>query len=298
MTKKLTTDEFIIRAKAVHGDNYDYSLTNYINSYTKVKIICPIHGGFEQRSGDHLKGKGCYKCGRIKKTTKKFIDEAIITHGNKYDYSLVDYISAKIKVKIICPIHGEFEQRSSDHLEGKGCYKCGTEKAKKNKTKTTEEFIEKAKSIHGNLFDYSDVVYEHWSSKINIKCRKHGTFTQSPSEHLKGCGCPICKFSKGEKEINKFLDENGVIYESQYKFNGCKNKKKLPFDFYLPYQNICIEYDGRQHYESIEHFGGKGRLLETQKCDSIKTKFCEDNNIKLIRIKHNENIIEKLKAML
>ena len=123
--KKLTTEQFIEKAKTIHGDIYDYSLVEYKNNHTKVKIICPIHDIFEQIPTNHLKGKGCSKCkGGIKLTIKKFIEKAKVVHGDKYDYSLVEYKNAKTKVRIICPIHGVFEQIPSSHLNGNGCYKC------------------------------------------------------------------------------------------------------------------------------------------------------------------------------
>jgi len=298
MGKKLTTDDFIMKAKAIHNYKYNYSLVDYTGNKTKVKIICPIHGEFEQRPDLHLSGKGCYKCGIIKKTTEDFISEAKLIHGDKYDYSLTKYINPTLKVTIICEKHGAFKQRSTDHLNGAGCSECGIENARLNKTKSTDSFIKSANLIHNNLYDYSIVNYQHWNTKIKIICKKHGEFEQIPSEHLKGHGCPICKESKGEKQIKMFLDENKILYIREQKFKNCKYKKQLPFDFYLPNYNMCIEYDGRQHYENIPHFGGEIRLLETQKRDKIKTEYCQNNNIKLIRVKHDDDVIEKLKAIL
>jgi len=124
-TEKLTKEEFIKRAKLIHGDKYDYSLVEYKNNRTKVKIICPIHGVFEQRPYSHYKGCKCQKCvNNKKKSTEQFIIDAYCKHGDRYNYKLVDYKNNKTKVKIICPIHGVFEQRPNDHLNGQGCSKC------------------------------------------------------------------------------------------------------------------------------------------------------------------------------
>lgn len=121
----MSEDEFIRRAREIHGDNYDYSKVRYTNSHTEVCIICPIHGEFWQKPSKHLYGQGCPKCSGKGKTTEDFIREARQIHGDKYDYSKVIYIDALTKVCIICPIHGEFWQRPHDHLTGKqGCPKC------------------------------------------------------------------------------------------------------------------------------------------------------------------------------
>ena len=127
--KKLSTEEWIQKAKKVHGDKYDYSKVKYYNAHTKVCIICPIHGEFWQTPASHLMGNACPKCGgKTKLNTDKFIHRAKEIHGDKYDYSKVEYINATTKVCIICPIHGEFWQTPAKHLSGKGCKKCGIER--------------------------------------------------------------------------------------------------------------------------------------------------------------------------
>jgi len=286
MPKKLTREEFINKSVIIHNNKYDYSLVNYINNRIKIKIICPIHNEFEQIPKEHLNGSGCQKCGgNIKKTTEEFIIDAKKIHNNEYDYSLVKYVNNKIKVEIICKKHGIFKQTPNSHLFDVGCPKCyGTH----NYTK--EEFIEIAKKIHNNKFDYSLVEYVNTKIKIKIICSIHGEFLQRPHEHLNGNGCPICKESKGEKQIKKHLNDNNIKYETQKTFDGCKYIGLLKFDFYLSKYNICIEYDGRQHFESVDYWGGKNELLNIQERDKIKTDFCKNNNIKLIRIKYNENI--------
>lgn len=123
--KRLTTKEFIERAREVHGDKYDYSKVNYINQHSKVCIICPIHGEFWQIVQIHLMGHGCPKCsGNGKLSYEEFVERARKIHGDKYDYSKVKFNSILDKVTIICPIHGEFTQVANDHLQGNGCQKC------------------------------------------------------------------------------------------------------------------------------------------------------------------------------
>ena len=205
MEKSLTTEEFIERAKKIHGNRYDYSKVNYINAKTKVTIICKKHGEFEQQPNSHLNGRGCKLCGRERtnkahcSTTEEFIEKAKKVHGNRYNYSKVNYVNNKTKVTIICKKHGEFEQQPDAHLSGSGCYKCGLEKLSKIKALTTEEFIERAKKIHGNRYNYSKVNYTNNNSKVELKCNKCGnTFYQIANDHLHNIGCPIC-FAKRDK---------------------------------------------------------------------------------------------------
>jgi len=291
MSKRLTTFDFINNSKNVHGEKYDYSLVKYINAKTKVKIICKEHGIFEQNPDNHIsKNQGCPICGGTKKSnTKAFIIKAKNNHNNKYDYSLVKYINNKNKVKIICPIHGVFEQTPEKHLIGQGCPKCV------NKNKTTIEIINDFKKKHGDLYDYSLVDYVNNHTKVKIICSKHGIFEQSYRKHYyQNQGCPICKESIGEKNIRKILEKYDIDYQSQKRFSDCKDKYTLPFDFYLPKYNFCIEFDGKQHFEINDFFGGEYGLKKRQKHDRIKNQYCKDNNINLLRIKYSDNIIDKL----
>ena len=194
--KKISnTDKFIKKAKLIHDDKYDYSLAEYINNTKSVKIICKKHTIFEQQPSNHLQGKGCPICGNTKKlTTEKFIEKANLKHNNKYKYTLTEYVSANLKVKIICTNHGIFEQRPGAHLKGSGCLKCKGSLITEIKTKTADFFIKYAKLIHGNIYDYSMVNYVHNAIKIKIICpiEGHGEFEQTPNNHLQGHGCIKC----------------------------------------------------------------------------------------------------------
>jgi very-short-patch-repair endonuclease/ribosomal protein L37E len=293
---------FIQKAKEIHIDKYDYSLVNYINNKTKIEIICSKHGMFQQVPSDHLKGHGCSKCG-FEKSSKlrntiaanNFIKKSLKIHDKKYDYSLANYKNVNTKVKIICPKHSIFEQTPNKHLKGHGCSRCKIEKM----FKTTDEFIKKAILIHSDKYDYSHVTYLTAKTKINIICKLHGMFEQTPNDHLNNVGCPICKQSHGETKITQYLNKHSIKYISQKKFNNCNgNKNKLVFDFYLPNNNILIEFDGKQHYIANKFFGGNEYLAILQKYDIIKTNYCKDNNIKLIRIKYDEDIENKLNEFL
>ena len=291
MEVKIRTEKFIEKSKEIHKNKYKYSNVNYLNTKTKVKIICPIHGEFEQRPNDHLNGFGCSKCsGNKRLTSNEFIKNAKEKYKNKYDYSLVNYINNKTKVKIICPIHGKFETKPNDHLNGSGgCPKCH------GRNKTTDDFIEDSNLIHFNKYDYSITNYENVFKKVKIICPTHGEFQQTPNNHLSGSGCPVCKESKGECEIRFKLEEKNIRYIRQKRFPDCKYKYTLPFDFYLPDYNICIEFHGLQHYQPISFFGGEDVFLNTQIRDKIKEQYCNEKNIKFIVIKYSDNINEKLR---
>lgn len=287
--KKLTTKEFIIKAKKVHGDRYDYTLVKYINSKNNVKIICNKHDVFEQIATNHLNGSNCPKCIGLYMDTNYFIEKANIVHKYRYDYSLVNYINQSIPVEIICKKHGIFKQLPNHHLHQSGCPKCVGFK------KTTKEFIDESKIIHGDIYDYSLVNYINATNKIKIICPKHGVFEQKPNGHLNGKGCKFCKESKGEKRIEKILNEKNTEFIRQKTFDTCKNKNILRFDFYLPDENILIEYDGEQHFRSIEYWGGDNEFIIRQKNDKIKNLFAMNHGINLIRIKYNEiNNIKKI----
>ncbi len=302
--KNLTKEEFIERAINVHGNEYDYSLVNYIKSRIKVKIICNKHGEFMQTPNNHLNGQGCLKCGELttklknKKNTDYFITKAIKVHGNKYDYSNVNYTGALNYINIICPIHGMFRQHANSHLSGGNCSKCvGGIK------KTQEEFIVNAKQLHDNKYDYSLVEYVDAKTNVKIICSIHGIFEQAPTKHLCDHGCPICNESKGENKIANYLLKNSIKFVREKKFNDCKGKRQvLPFDFYLPEQNTLIEFDGKQHYMPVNFHGCSDEQaeishFETKKNDRIKNDFANLNNYHLLRIKFDEineinNILE------
>ena len=286
--RKTTNEEFIKKARNVHGDKYDYSLVDYKNNETKVKIICPEHGVIEQTPTSHLR-HNCFRCtaDKLLRVPEEFIEKSKEIHGDKYDYSLVEYKGSHKKVKIICPVHGIFEQVPNSHLNGRGCNKCFA----KNKCESNEEFIKKAKKIHGDKYDYSLVKYENVTSKMKIICKKHGVFEQSTSYHLRGIGCPICNESKGEKQISKILKNKNIKFKREKRFAECRNILPLPFDFYLPEYNMCIEFDGKQHF--IQHKMWTD-LIDIKKRDEIKNIYCKQNNIILHRINYKEiNIIEE-----
>ena len=382
--KTQTTEWFINESKKIHGDKYDYSKVKYIGNRYNVEIICPIHGSFFKQAANHLKGQGCKKCSFEKiskekqKTTEEFIEQAKQVHGDKYDYSKVEYVNNSTKVCIICPKHGEFWQSPNSHLQGNGCSKCGIKKMKKNRTLKNVDFLEKARKVHGHKYDYSKVNYTHSHKKICIICPKHGEFWQKPSSHLEGSGCPKCAdnqpitkeefikrsiekhgnkydYSKSEyknnrikteiichekdengiehgsffttphshlngsgcpkckqnyrleNEVRLLLTRNNIKFEEKKTFDGLKYKIALRPDFYLPKENIMIECQGIQHFKPVNFGGANEEKLKREYelnllRDSIKRKYCEEHNIKLLEYTHcnikNRDLIKTKEKLL
>jgi len=288
MSRIYTTSDFIKKAKEIHGDKYDYSKTQYINAKTKVIIICKIHGEFTQNPHNHISSKsGCPKCSKNhnRYTNESFIDIVKQIHNNKYDYSLVNYINGRTKIKIKCPIHGIFEQSPMKHLQGQGCPLCGKINTSMCLKKSDKQFIQDAKKVHGNKYDYSLVKYINAYKKIKIICPKHGIFEQTPHHHLNKHGCPKCKMSTLETEIFTLLEENKINFVWQYR-NKWLGRQSL--DFYLPDYNIAIECQGEQHYQKIFYRSKKWNEEKSEKnfnkiikLDNEKYKKCLNNKIVL-----------------
>jgi very-short-patch-repair endonuclease len=361
MGRKLTQEEVIKRFKEVHGDKYDYSKVNYINATTKVIIICPEHGEFLQTPTMHKAKQGCPKCSStFKYTTKSFfetlyhkypgylkydfskfvyknmfakgivicqthgeflrtpndllhmhnkcpkcfkdfqkkglnkksihehIEDFKKVHSNKYEYLIEDAL------KIICPKHGEFIQEINSHKNGHGCPKCSNDLIKAPR-KLMLDHIKDFKKVHLDKYSY-DIDFNNnlkAKDKIKIICPEHGEFIQEINSHKNGHGCPKCSESKGERRVREFLESNNIKYSQEVKFF-----ENYRFDFYLEDLNTVIEYDGKQHFEPVKHFGGLEGFLKTQERDKIKTEYCLENNIRIIRIGYFEEVGEILEGII
>jgi hypothetical protein len=218
-------------------------------------------------------------------------------HNNKYDYLGVEYRNGRKYLKLNCQKHGVFTQRYTHHVtDGHGCRSCAYEYKADNATEDLDIRIKQFKKIHYDRYDYSLVKKTTIKNKISIICHKHGVFNQVMEDHLRGRGCPKCRLSKGEIKISKILEDANIKYISQKKFDDCiGNKHKLLFDFYLTDLNICIEYDGMQHFLPVKAWGGLERFEKVKKFDRIKNKFCKLKKIKLIRIPYTKfNKIEEI----
>lgn len=281
-----TTKGFILDAKKIWGNKYDYSLVDYKGSHIYIKIIFN-NIVYEQSPSAHLNKMCCER--NVIKNKEDFIKKSVEKHGDKYDYSLVDYKGIKKKVIII--YKGEkFYQIPSNHLHQ------GLVEKKINK-KTTTEFINESNNIHDFKYSYVNTKYINNHTKLFITCNIHGEFSQIPTSHLQGHGCPHCKESKGEKNISKFLNFHTISYDRQHRFNDCRGLKyPLPFDFYIPEKRVCIEFDGEQHFKPLSFFGGIESYERLKINDKIKSDYCEDNYINLIRIRYDQ--IDKINEIL
>jgi len=274
-----SNDDFIESARSIWGYKYDYSLVDYKGSH--IEVLIKYEGIiYKQKPIQHLLG---YKCERdVIKSEEDFLRKCKEKHGDKYDYSLVEYKGNDKKIKII--FNGKiYEQKAGAHIHSNGLVENVILK------KTTEQFINEANEIHNFIYDYTKVNYINNITKVIIICEKHGEFKQVASSHLSGSGCPHCLESKGEKKISKYLDQKNIKYTRQHKFDDCVGiRYKLPFDFYIPKYRIAIEFDGKQHYEAMEYFGGIEAYERLKINDKIKNDYCEDNYINLIRIRYDE----------
>lgn len=285
---RYSTEEWIEAAKKIHGNKYDYSLSEYRTARDKIKVVCHEkdefgheHGVFEIRATNHLSGIGCPKCGgRYQMTKDEFVEKARKVHGDKYDYSNSDYKKSNVKIDIICPKHGVFSQVPSSHLMGCGCPKCN-----KGVVFSLDEFLSEARKIHGDKYDYSKVEYTNVKSKVEIVCRRHGTFIQTPEVHLRGCGCPKCKSSKLEDIVMKKLNELNLNYVYQSKVLDLGNQT---VDFYLEDIGVIIECQGEQHYRPV-HFSNldgvkspREALADRKKLDKEKFVKATDMGIDIV----------------
>uniref|UniRef100_A0A6C0KH86 Uncharacterized protein n=1 Tax=viral metagenome TaxID=1070528 RepID=A0A6C0KH86_9ZZZZ len=255
---KLTKNIFIERANRIHNNKYDYTFIIYKNIDTKIKIKCIKHGFFLQLPKNHLYNKqGCPKCCKNKKTnTSEFIIKANNIHSNKYEYLKTKYIKANKKIIVTCKIHGEFNITPNNHLNGYGCYRCS------NITKSNEDFINNAKKIHGELYDYSNVEYKSTRITVTILCKIHGEFKQKPNDHLSGCGCQKCGmgcFSKKSLEwLNNLMKKNNIFIQcagnlGEYKIK-VDNKKYYKVDGYCKETNTIYEFNGDFWHGNPKYF--------------------------------------------
>ena len=262
-------------------------LGEYRAARIKLLCKCKICGcQWEVLPCSLLRGHGCPKCAttkgisKITKTHKSFIRELNKKHPTIE--VLGEYKTARTKITFKCTKDGFEWDATPDTIlrtRNKGCPKCSGNV----KNKTTDDFIKELYTISSNIIIHGE--YVNSKIKVACECKACGyNWDATPSSLLAGSGCPKCNFSKGELAISKYLDDNYINYKTQYTFKGCKQKRKLPFDFYLPKLNIVIEYQGVQHYEPVEHFGGVKDFNLRKIRDDVKEKYCKQNNIRIIKI--------------
>lgn len=251
-------------------------------------------------------GQGCQKCGQIKVANiRRNSYEYIKSQFQKYGLTLIskEYKNNEQKLKYICNKHlekGIQEITYASLISSKGCFYCGKERTIESLTKSHNQFEKEVKKIHGKKYELIEK-YTKSKKKIAVYCNECNKIFKIRASHLlDGHGCSFCSSSRGEKVIQRFLDVHKIKNISQKKFEGCKHKRHLSFDFYLPDYNMTVEYHGIQHYQPVEIFGGEKAFKKQKEHDEIKKKYCKDNNIKYIEISYKDykNINKILSSLL
>lgn len=266
---KKTLEKYVKEARKVHGNKYDYSRVVYEGALKKICIICPEHGEFWKVADAHLRGAGCPTCVRLSRRSNAdvFVAKCKEMYGDFYDYSKVKYVHSKEKVCVICPKHGDFWVTPNNHMRGSRCPACyGTPK------KTLMQFIDEARKVHGDKFDYSKVVYDGLSKKVCIICPEHGEFWQRPGSHLKGAQCPAC--SKVQRITQKlFIKRSSVIHKNKYDYS------KVVFKHVKQYVCIICPEHGEFWQKPGIHLRGYGCPICGGSQQLTTDKFIEKANI-------------------
>lgn len=284
MSKKLTLEEFISKARSKHGDAFSYEKTEYVSAHKKLTVTCKKHGDFQITPANLMHKQACKQCAMEAKTKKlsvtrdEFIERAKARHGDRYDYSRVVYTGMTAKEEFICKVHGAFKQTPQGHLNNGGCELCGSEKRAKSRTLSKEEFVRRAKLVHGNAYGYEEVEYEGVFSKVKITCGIHGPFYQTPDRHMAGNGCVKCSAtgpSTPELEILDFVKtlDAGVI--------GSARNVIPPFelDVYSEKHRIAVEFHGLYFHSE---------LFREPKYHLNKLLMCKEKGVDLIQVFEDE----------
>ena len=266
----------------------------YVNGRTKIQHHCLIHNIYwDTVPSNVLKGCGCPKCLAERITTSNCLSNQeyieTLQSNNANVISMENYVNIKTPILHKCLIHNyEWKTSPASVLQGCGCPECGRQKISCKIKKTHKEYVNELKNVNPDIV----VIEKYIDSRTPIlhKCLIHDyEWKNSPIHILSGTSCPLCHESRGERFTRQWLEDHNIRYEREKIFQDCKDEKPLPFDFYLPDFNLCIEYQGKQHYEPIDYFGGKENLSYVIKHDNIKEKYCKDNGITLLQIPYYKN---------
>ena len=314
MPIKKIKDDYIQEANKIHNYKYDYSqIIELPKRDFRVNIICLQHGIFEQSFHKHLSGDGCKKCAneklgkeKIEKAKNKFINDVTIKHNNKYDYSKLNYISAKEKIIITCQIHGDFEQTPNSHLNGNGCGKCANEKTKERMSIPWNIYKEDLQKIHNNQYNYSKVIWKGVDIDIIVECHTHGDFEIRPADHKRGRGCPTCSkevfIPHNKLDTQKFIEKSIEIWGNKYEYSKTKYVDSKTKVIIICHKHGEFEQLPQQHYSydcglcryeknELNKISKKKILSENKQNNKLDTqKFIE----KSIEIWGNKNDYSKI----
>ena len=266
-------------------------LERYVNSKTKIKFECPDCGNVWSAKPDNiLIGRGCPECKkanakkRFEMGKDEFLERAAEANPDLEIVETTDYTWHGVSL-VHCKTHDVlYKTMNASILRGCGCRECGNEKTRKLKARTQEEFVQEVSKVSPHIEVLGE--YINARTKIKVRCKNHNEiYYVAPELILRGRGnCPKCTMTSGEYKVANYLDAEGYEYIAQYSFDGDKEIRNKRYDFYVPSINTCIEYDGKQHFEPLENFGGAETFEYTQKSDAIKNAYCEEQGINLIRI--------------
>lgn len=300
MTKKLTLEEFKEKVRIANNNRYTYDkVTEYNGNKSYIIVTCPIHGDFTLRADAHLRGVGCKKCA-IEKSRKErmfsfdeFKKKAEEIHKNKDGsprYKYLNYNGMDNDVDIICPIHGKFTMKAKNHIHLKnGCRYCF-----KTPKKTLEQFKDELIKILGDKYILDNIVYKNAKTKVELICRKHGSFKALPRDLLQGKGCLYCRESKLERKTAMILDSLSIKYERFKKFDWLKLNKysSMSFDFYIPKFNLAIECQGIQHFTTNgTNYNKDGKIFER---DETKYRILNEHNLNILYVMLDKYDIDKV----
>lgn len=301
MSRKKTHEEYVEELR-IKNPTVEV-IGEYVNGKTKITHHCLIHDVYwDAMPANILKGQGCKKCmkekisSHLSKSHQQYVADLAI--ANPFVEVVDDYNGSSTSILHHCLLHNVYWKMSPHNaLMGNGCVECRKEKHQKAFAKTHEEYISDVALVNPDI----EVIGEYINAKTPIlhRCKIDGReWIAAPTNILSGQGCPQCKESSGERHVRLWLDKNNISYVREKIFEDCHDKQSLPFDFYLTDYNIAIEYQGQQHYRSIDIFGGERAFKLQQNHDKIKSDYCEVNNIRLICIPYYENVEEKLNNIL
>jgi predicted nucleic acid-binding Zn-ribbon protein len=285
-TSRLKSVNFIKRAKEKHEDAYDYAQVVFVRSKVKVIIKCTsCQLVFPQVPESHLLGRGCPACGKqrrikktadkLRKTTDMFVQEARSIHNGRYSYGESAYTGVEDMITITCSVHGAFTQTAKSHLAGAGCALCAND----HRRNTLEVFIEKAREVHANMYDYSRTIYTHSQVAVTIICKVHGPFEQLAYNHIQGAGCSRCRLrscsktqldwlafvqAKTSQPIQTHMSDSGEFKIGSYHVDGYNAATREVYEFEGCFFHGCLAcYPDRSKLNSVSGHTYRNLLYRT-----------------------------------
>lgn len=302
-TKSVASIDVGFNAKYYIGYEYnnqygDFKIVDIERSGTRIIYVvqCKKCGHLmKKKSGEIAEARKCLGCVRNMEYSLYNIGDVVNGLRILKKMPTIDYRGYFKKEYLCeCVVDKKIVQIRESHLtNGVGCMECAGKKRGEQQRKSHDEYVTEM-SVKNPFMDIVGT-YINQDTKIEYVCKVCGHQGESlPNNLLRGGGCPECNMSNGEKKVMKYLSDKNITFDEQHTFADCKNIFCLPFDFYLPDYNACVEYDGEQHFRPVAFFGGEEKFKQLQRNDAIKTQYCKDHNINLCRIKYDQDTEQEL----